>query len=321
MRLPIPNSMKSGDTIIKPFCNQSVIAQEQGDKLVEQGHDRTKMAIKPLASEPRPFSVSMFGRKPLIRNAVVPFGERRRVEKLDEDAPSESIQCEACEANTHETRHCSTTTIAGDTIIDPFCNHSVKAQEKGDERHSFDSRTPPSPESTEWLYCPVLVEHERGEVGGALVRLFNTLVVDRIRMPPIRVFKEEYCFVRITIEISDRNCQGAMPNPMGGVWPYTKQDALQSKDQLGQFDLVGWEEMPKGQLERTDFQEIKKQYREGRIPKQIRHSRTANNSFQNNHRCQPWTERSWNSKQNGRRQVARRTAPSTLLNKRQPWTE
>ncbi|KAK7747276.1 hypothetical protein SLS53_001529 [Cytospora paraplurivora] len=238
-------------------------------KLVEQGHDRIKMTIKPLARRPAPFSVGKYGRKPVPNNPEVPFGERRRVVELDDDAPSELIHCEACRANSHETKHCPIPTHAGDTVADPLCNHSVRAREKGDKRHSFDSRKAARSDDLEWLYCPVLIDYEKGEVDGILARLFDALVIDRRHMPPIRVFKEEYCMIRITIDFSDRHCQGRMPDAMLGAWPYTKQDALKYKDDLQRFDLVGWLNMPIGQLEEMDFQKIKRQYRDGRIPKQI----------------------------------------------------
>lgn len=57
--------------------------------LAEQGHEKIKMTIKPLASQPRPFSVGKYGRKPDIRNIFVPFGEEPPDEEVDDDAATD----------------------------------------------------------------------------------------------------------------------------------------------------------------------------------------------------------------------------------------
>lgn len=119
------------------------------------------------------------------------------------------------------------------------------------------------------LYCPTLISFERDETVQSAARLFNTLVVNRRRMPPFRVFKEKYCFIQIAILASHEHCEGQMPRALEGVWPYTKQDALRHRNSLRDFDKLGWQGMPKGELEGMDWEEIKREYRAGRIPKQI----------------------------------------------------
>ncbi|ROV91074.1 hypothetical protein VMCG_09611 [Cytospora schulzeri] len=229
---------------------------------LDQGFEDFSLTIKPLAA--RRSNWDRFDERNDGSNARV-------IEELSDDSDSESLRCEACEATSHQTKNCPIPSNFGDTIIDPFCNLSIKAQAKGNkDHHSLDGKRATHPRyKGVLLYCPMLIAFERREVANYLVRLFGTLVEGRRRMPPIRVFKEEYCFIKIAIDVSDAYCKGEMPRALGGVWPYTKQDALKYRHMLTEFDMRRWEAMPKGELEGMDWQVIKREYEAGRIPKQI----------------------------------------------------
>lgn len=258
---------------IKPMAVQ----HDDGWSQKERGCDTLIVTMKPMA-------VQHDDRRSQKEKPMAAHDTRRRqygkpmdptnarvINEPSSSEDSESALCEACEATSHETKDCPIPSYDGDTVVDPFCNLSIKAQEKGDTtHHSLDGKRATHPQHKETLlYCPTLISFERAEGTFAVVKLFNTLVVNRRRMPPIRVFKDQYCFIQIAIFASDYYCGGEMPRALEGVWPYTKQDALKHRFSFKSFDKLGWRGMPKGELEGMDWEEIKREYRAGRIPKQI----------------------------------------------------
>lgn len=193
------------------------------------------------------------------------------IAELADDADTKPTRCEACKATSHGTEGCPIPSRFGDTTIDPFCGHSVKAITKGDKtRHPLDGNRGSDPMHKDKMsYCPRLIALERQQVTHSLLKIFIVLVVDRRRMPPLRVARERYCFIKVTLDVSELWCDGEMPGRLEGAWPYTMQDALKHRSALDKFDALGWTRMPKGELEDMHWATIRREYEAGRIPKQF----------------------------------------------------
>lgn len=105
--------------------------------------------------------------------------------------------------------------------------------------------------------------------------LFQTLVVNRKRKPFCRVVQAGVCPINIAIMYSLLFFNGEMPPQLQGVWPYTMRDATDPAilAKLEQYDELGWEGMPPGELEAKSWEEIVREYADGTISPQIRGAR------------------------------------------------
>lgn len=205
---------------------------------------------------------------------VAPSDNGTRSGAIDLTTSREILRCDVCFQNgTHKTGQCAlVTSNKGDTNVDPFCDHTcAKALGRdGQKTHSLQSSSWRTPDEY-YISCPRLLDCWKDS---RLDLVFQKLVVERRRMPPILVYTEDFCFVGLAILYSNQRCNGEMPPQLDGVWPYTKADAVKYQDQTFDFHKVGLDGMPKGELEGLAMVNIREWYKQpGGIPPQIRRSK------------------------------------------------
>lgn len=187
--------------------------------------------------------------------------------------------CRACGSRRHMTKDCHVPSGSGMVSICPFHNRFV-LEKMGPVNHHLDGLVAYHPDDTSKapLYCTLVMSYEmavrnndKDRVRYMLPQMFGELVLSRKRKPCCQVVNKEVCAINIAIEFSREFCQGQMPSGLQGVWPYTKRDvkspAIQEK--LRQYDQLGWERMPPGELEAKSWDQIKSEYAKGLIPAQI----------------------------------------------------
>lgn len=174
--------------------------------------------------------------------------------------------CEACLTKGHATHHCARPSSQGDTVIEPFHRLSpvyshLFAQHKkpGWRLHTLNG--PPGPEGLDECNSVMLL---------ALNAMFQKMVLDRIGQPPLRVTDRRFCFIRLTLEVGEKN-GNRLPAVMRGRWPLLKSDCVRLPvvQKLRMFEELAPEERPRSSLDAMGFQEVRRLYNAGQIPRQI----------------------------------------------------
>ncbi|KAG8158255.1 hypothetical protein KVR01_012016 [Diaporthe batatas] len=185
-----------------------------------------------------------------------------------------ALRCKACGSHRHSTKNCHVPASGGAVVICPFHDCSARDGQKP-AGHTLDGLA-----HSNARYCPLVTIYraahrmnDRGRLRYMLPQMFGELVLGRKRKPCCRVFNAELCPIRIAIEFSRAFCNGQMPSGLQGVWPYTKRDVMRHaiRSKLGQYDTLGWEGMPPGELEGKSWEQIKREYALGLIPPQIQY--------------------------------------------------
>lgn len=193
-------------------------------------------------------------------------------------ASTDRARCSACDSPHHATEKCHIPSKDGTTVICPYHGVSVKAP-KGIPSHHLDGhhRHPPN-DQRRLLYCTNMVDLEEaliydrhGVYRHRLRKAFDKFLVERIRKPFCRVFKNGNCPISIAIDYSNTFCNGQMPEQLKKGWPYTKRDATDPdiSARLKACREHDWQDMPKGELEKMSWEDIKEAYGNGRIERQI----------------------------------------------------
>ncbi|KAG6358209.1 hypothetical protein INS49_014093 [Diaporthe citri] len=189
------------------------------------------------------------------------------------------LECRACGSRRHGTKDCHVPSSDGTVIICPFHDCTV-LDKTGPPGHPLDghARFHAGDRTRAPLYCQEVMAFEmtaraknRVSVRRVMPLMFEELVVKRRRKPCCRVVNTEVCAINLAIEYSRVFCQGEMPPELQGMWPYTMRDATDPAivAKLEQFDELGREGMPPGELEAKSWEQIKQEYTEGIIAPQI----------------------------------------------------
>lgn len=206
---------------------------------------------------------------------------------IDTFSPGASgMECRACGSQRHMTKECHVPSVDGTVVICPFHDCSV-LDKTGPPAHPLDglTRHNPGDRLRAPLYCDKVMRYEmavwsrHGEkIRKLLPEMFRELVLNRKRKPCCRVVNREVCPINIAIAYSWEFCHGKMPVELAGIWPYIMRDATDPAilAKLEQYDELGWEGMPPGELEAKSWEQIKQEYADGIIPPQV-HSK--NRSF------------------------------------------
>lgn len=180
--------------------------------------------------------------------------------------------CKACGSLWHVTKDCHVPSRDGTVVICPF--HGCCTLDNTDPGfHHLDGLA-----GLHRSWCMLVSSYELAVRAGdtdrkryMLPQMFGALVLNRKRKPFCRVLNLEVCPINIAIEFSREFCQGQMPSGLEGAWPYTKMDTTKSeiRNKLRQYDELGWEGMPPGELESKSWDQIKREYAQGVIPPQV----------------------------------------------------
>lgn len=202
--------------------------------------------------------------------------------RQDHDASSpraSGVGCRACGSHRHMTKECHVPSVDGTVVICPFHDCTV-LDRTGPPAHPLDGlkRHDPGDRVRAPLYCDKVMRYKMAvqtrnttSIRNTLPQMFRELVLNRKRKPCCRVVDPEVCPINLAIEYSWEFCHGKMPVEMAGIWPYTMRDAMDPaiQDKLRQYDELGWEGMPPGELEAKSWDQIKREYAEGIIPPQV----------------------------------------------------